>query len=441
VRNPTPGVVPASSNRAGAAKSCAVPARFRSSAKSAGMNPAARSKWRNPMRFTLSLLALVCLASIAVADDLRTLDNKVITGKVVTVDDKEVAIKTADGSVVTTRLDDVIALDLRPINGVSAGTTYTAIHLIDDTALLCEKVVIKGKTVYAKLLSGQDIAIPLASVASILRGAEDPNLKKAWSTLLTNKVKRDRVVLYRGGEINDLQGTIGDADADGKKIRFHTAEGDSLDVAIANLQGMIFYRPDGGGGANPICMVYDTVGNALAATKVASDGTKVVIVTTIDNVKIECDTSAIARFDYNMGKLAFLSDLVPTKVVESSGVGLIVTHRKDVNLDGEPIVLDRPYAKGLSLHSHTELEYDLKGKYKKFTAVLGVDSRIGSDSQPKVTIEVDGRAAFSEVITAKTVVPVSIDVSKANTIRIIVTSRNFLDLHDHVTIANPKLTQ
>src|SRR5262249_49856287 len=107
----------------------------------------------------------------------------------------------------------------------------------------------------------------------------------------------------------------------------------------------------------------------------------------------------------------------------------------------DPIVLDRQYAKGLSLHAHTELEYDLKGKYKKFSAVLGVDPRVGAESQARVTIEVDGRTMFSEVITAKAVVPVNLDVTKAATLRIVVASRNFLDLHDHVTIANPKVTQ
>jgi len=389
----------------------------------------------------VSLVGLLGLASVAGADDLRTLDNKTTSGTVVAVDDKEVALKLPDGNVVTTPLDEVIALDLRPIKGVPPGTSYIDIRLVDDTALLCEKYAIKGKTIEATLLTGQDVALPLASVASILRGAEDGNLKKAWNALMADKVKRDRVVLYKGGEVNDVQGTIGDADAAGSKIGFRTADGGSLNVPIANLQGMIFYRPDGGGGGNPICMVYDTVGNAFAAAKVAVDDNKVVIVTTMPNVKIQCAASSIARFDYNMGKLAFLSDMVPTKVVEDSAVGLIVAHRKDVNLDGEPIVLDRQYAKGLSLHAHTELEYDLKGKYKKFTAVLGVDPRVGSDSQPKVTIEVDGRAAFSEVITAKAVVPVSIDVTKAQSIRIIVTSRNFLDLHDHVTIASPKVTQ
>ncbi len=398
------------------------------------------------MPWCRSLVVLAFTVALAAADDLRTLDNRMISGTVVQMSDKEIAIKTADG-IVKTHLEDVLALDLRPIAGVPAQTSYSDIRLVDDTTLMCGSYAIKGKTVETTLLSGQRISLPLASVVSILRGAEDAKLRRAFSALTGNKVKRDRVVIYKGGEVNDLAGTLGDADAEGKKIKFRPVDGSELDVPIANLQGMIFYRPAGGsdggvGGAEPICMVYDTVGNALAATKITSDGTKVTIDTTIPKVKLEYEAATIARFDFNMGKLTWLSDLVPTKVLEKSAVGLVVAYRKDVNLDGEPIVLDRSYAKGLSMHAHTELEYDLKAKYKKFTAVLGVDTRVGTDSQPKVVIEVDGRTSvFSEVINAKAVVPVSLDVTGANTIRIIVMSRNFLDLHDHVTLANPKVTQ
>jgi hypothetical protein len=393
------------------------------------------------MALLRSIVMLVLLPpALASADVLRTLDNKTITGTLASANDKEVSIKTADGTVAVP-LDNVIGLDLRPVKGVPTGTSYVDIRLIDDTALLCGKLAIKGKTIDATLLSGQAISLPLASVASILRGAEDPKLKKIWDALVANKVKRDRVVLYKGGQVNDLEGTFGDADADGLRIKFRTPTGENLDVLVANLQGMIFYRPEAAAGANPICMVYDTTGNALAATKVVADSAKVTIVTTIPHLSIQCDAATIARFDYNMGKLSFLSDLVPSKVVEKSGVGLIVAYRKDVNLDGDPIVLDRQYPKGLSVHAYTELEYDLKGKFKKFSAVLGVDTRVGSDSQPKVSIVVDGKTAFAEVITAKKLVPVEIDVSKANTLRIVVSSNNFLDLHDHVTIANPKVTQ
>jgi hypothetical protein len=384
-----------------------------------------------------TLLALLVLTPFTFADDLRTLDNKTVSGKVISIDDKEVGLETSDG-VVKVPLDNVLALDFsRPIKKPAA---YAEVRLVDDTVLLVKSAEIKGKMVEMALHSGQQLKVPLASVVSILKGAEDAKLRKAFEGLMAEKVKRDWVVRYANDQVNALDGTLGSADAKGEKIAFKTADGEDLQVPLARLRGMIFYR-EPAANLQAVCMVYDTDGNAIVANKVVGKGEKLVVTTTIPDVTVELPEASIAKFDYNMGKLAFLSDMVPTKVVEDSAVGLIVTHRKDVNLDGDPIVLDRPYGKGLSLHAHTELEYDLKGKYKKFSAVLGVDPRVGSDSQAKVTIEVDGRTRFSEVVTAKAVVPVNIDVTKASSIRIIVTSRNSLDLYDHVTIANPKVTQ
>jgi NPCBM/NEW2 domain-containing protein len=73
--------------------------------------------------------------------------------------------------------------------------------------------------------------------------------------------------------------------------------------------------------------------------------------------------------------------------------------------------------------------------------VVGVDPSEGEGSKATLTVEVDGRTKFSEVITVDKTVDLNIDVTKGKTIKIIVTSSNFLDLHDHVTIANPKVTQ
>jgi hypothetical protein len=401
------------------------------------------------MPFVRSFLAVLALTCSVHADVLRTLDNKSIEGTVVSVNDREVSIKDKEGKVVAVPLENVIALDIRPVKGVPGGTSFTDIRLVDDTALVCASYAIKGKTVEATLLSGQAIKIPLASVVSILRGAQDGELKKKWDDLTAQSVKRDRVVLYTGGEVNALEGTIIEADADGAKIAFRPVDGIAMSVSIGKLQGLIFYREAVAAGPKPVCLVYDVVGNAVAAVKVVAEregegegqGDRIKITTTIPGVTIECAAASIARFDYNMGKLAFLSDMVPSKVIEKSAVGLIVAYRRDVNLDGEPIVLDRSYAKGLSLHAYTELEFDLKGRFKHFTAVLGVDPRSGSESQAKVTIEVDGRILFSDKITAANVVPVNLDITKGNTLRIVVSSYNLLDLHDHVTIANPKVTQ
>jgi hypothetical protein len=391
------------------------------------------------MRLVGSLLVFAAAASVAWADDLLTLDNKIITGTLVGVNDKEVAIKQADGSTVKTTLENVIALNLRTVKGVPFGETYSDIRLIDDTTLLCKSFTIKGKKVEITLRSGQTVTVPLASVVSILRGAQDAKVKNAWDKL--DKVKYDRVVLYQDGSFNTLEGTLGEADADGTTIKFTTG-GATIPTKISNLRGLIFYRPEAPP-VNPVCIIYDLEGTALAATKVSlTEAGKLAIVTTIPDVTVTLDKERVAKFDYNMGKLTFLSDLEPSKVMEKSAAGLIVAHQKNANLDGDPIIFEgKEYKKGLSMHAHTEVEYDLKGKYKTFTAVVGVDPRTGADSQAKLTIEVDGRTKYSEVYTVKRLETIKLDITGATTIRFIVTSRNFLDLYDHVTLANPKVTQ
>jgi hypothetical protein len=387
------------------------------------------------------ILGLVLLvASPTLADELRTLDGKAISGSLVSLDNKEIVFKANDGGTSNHPLDTVLGLELKPIVGLG-GKAYTEIRLVDDTVLRCKEATLKDKDVAVVLTSGQAFKVPLASVVTLLKGAEDAKVRRAFDTLVNSAGKRDRLVTVFGDTVNDLEGTFGEVDAKGETITFKSADGDDLKPLLTKVRGMIYYR-ETPANLQPICMVYDIDGSAIVANKVAIKGDKLTLSTTIPGVTLTLAQADIARFDYNMGKLTFLSDLTPTKVVEESAVGLIVTHRKDLNLDGEPLKLGgQTYKKGLSLHAHTELEYDLKGKYKKFSAVLGVDPREGTDSKATVTIEVDGRSKFSQVITEQKNEELNIDVTKAKTIRIIVTSSNFLDLHDHVTIANPKVTQ
>jgi hypothetical protein len=145
-----------------------------------------------------------------------------------------------------------------------------------------------------------------------------------------------------------------------------------------------------------------------------------------------------------MGKLTYLSALTPSKVVEKSGVGLPIAYRKDKNLDGEPIVLgDKAFPKGLSMHAYTQLEYNLGGKYKEFKAFLAVDPRVGSESKARVTIEADNQQLHSEEVTTATPLrQLTLTLpKKAGRLRITVSSSNILDLHDHVTLADAKVSQ
>jgi NPCBM/NEW2 domain-containing protein len=206
------------------------------------------------------------------------------------------------------------------------------------------------------------------------------------------------------------------------------------------VQGLSYWRPDPPA-ETPICKVLDVDGNALHAAKLAYAGDTLTIQTPF-GAKVPLKIDQVAKLDFNFGRLTYLSDLDPAKVVEKSGIGLVVRYRKDLNLDGEPIMLDgKQHTKGLSMHAHTELEYNLGGKYKDLKGTLGIDPRIAADSQAVVAVWCDGEKRFSEVITGKEQKQVNLNVKDVQTLKIVVASRNFLDLHDHVTFAEARVSQ
>lgn len=386
-------------------------------------------------------LPFVCFCLLAAplgssADELRTLGGKTLVGTLVKVGDQEIVLKT-DAGMTATPLSQVLALDIRPGKGLPAGTKYAAVQLLDETVLYCDKVEYLGKEVGLTLVSGAQVKLPMNFVVWVLQGAQDAAVKKKFDEVVARKIRRDRVLILRDGELNPLEGTLGEIDPKAGTIRFDR-EGVVIPAVLNNLAGMIFFRTEAPT-ETPICKVHDVQGNALAAVKLAFTGSEYVVTTSF-GAKVNLAQEMVSRLDFNLGKLTFLSDLDPLKVVERSGIGLITRYRKDANLDGEPIQLDRTYTKGLSLHAHTELEYQLGGKYKQFKAVLGVDLRTGADSQALVTIWCDGEKRFSEKVSGKAR-PLALDVRDVNVLKIVVGARNFLDLHDHATLADARVTQ
>jgi hypothetical protein len=296
------------------------------------------------------LVFLVCVSLVRAAE-IRTLSGQVIKGDLVRVNDKEIVLRTDTGEVATP-LAQVLLLDLKkPVSGPPKEGEYTDVRLLDDTLLHCGKVVLKKGDVELTLLNGKSLTVPQKKLSWILRDAQDADLQKKWGEVLAQKSKRDRVVALRAGGLNPIEGTLGDADDRGETIRFRLESGKTIDAKLDSLKGLIFYQepPE----TASVCQVIDTQGDVWVASKVDFDA-KGFRVTTPAGLTVTLEEKLLAKLDYNMGKLTYLSDLTPVKVTERSLSGLVTHYRRDVNLDGEPIVLDnRSYGKGLSLHAHT----------------------------------------------------------------------------------------
>jgi hypothetical protein len=340
-----------------------------------------------------ALLALLLAAPTAPAAELRTLQGEKVTGELVGVSGQEVVL-LRDGQRVATPLAQVLQVDCNPA-GKPATDSFTDVELTDGSLLHCASFAVKGKEVVLKLLAGPEVRVSLDAVSNVLTEAQDEKHRKEWTERLADRraklKRRDVLAVRKGGVLNALEGTLGEGnDADGT-IEFSIGS-KARAVPLAGVAGLVFER-----GVNPaappvICKVSDTAHDLIESSAVSATATGVTV-TTPAGAKIELTPDRLVRLDFSGGKLTWLSDLEPTRVSESFLDNNPFHYKRDHNLEDGPIRLDNvTYPRGLSLHATTELEYDLKGDYREFKAVAGIDDLIGGLPGPVVLrIEGDGK--------------------------------------------------
>jgi NPCBM/NEW2 domain len=391
------------------------------------------------LRTSLALI-FFCVASITSADELRILSGKNVTGALKSIDADSIVLTTNDGPI-STPLSQVLALDLRPIQQ-PMDAKYIEVRLLDDSVLALREISYSAKEAQLTLLSGATFKLPLTAVVSVLKDAHDAGLRKQFQNLAKTKVRSDRILVYKDGELNTLDGTLGDVDADGKAIEFKREGSAPIKARFDALQGMTFLRTEVPT-ESAICKVLDQEGSTLTATKLAFDGTTLTIDTPF-GVKVPLKSEALARLDFNIGRLIYLSDLEPAKLSESVFFGGFPAYRKDVNQDGRPIVLlDRAFAKGITLEGAAVVEYNLNGKYKDFKAFVGADTRTAEGALGKTTVTVwcDGTKRATEVVAPTELRPIAINVKDVATLRIVVEGPNFTGLSSYVTLADARVSQ
>ncbi len=390
-------------------------------------------------RFGIMVLVLFLMAAFIQADEIRTLTGKTITGSVEKITDKEILLKTPAGPV-TTSMAQVLELSLRAGRSQPTEPQYIEVQLLDDSLLRCTKVVFGAKEATLTLTSGVSLKVPLAAFFTVLREANNENIRAQFSKLLKMKTNRDRIFISRMGDLNPIEGTLSDIDEAKQTIKFKRTEGD-IEPELEKLHGLQFVRTQTAA-ETAMCKIIDTDGNQLVASKLMCDGTQFNL-TTPYGAKLALDMKWVAKVDFNFGKFTYLSDL-DAKMPVSMFLGGFNPMRKDANLDGLPLILqDKKYDKGLSMYSGTELEYNLAGKYKEFKAVVGADSRIAEEGQGKVTVSVycDRKRVLTQEVSTKAVVPIAVNVKDVESLRIVVSGSNFTNYSGHATLADAHVTQ
>jgi hypothetical protein len=144
------------------------------------------------------------------------------------------------------------------------------------------------------------------------------------------------------------------------------------------------------------------------------------------------------------GTTSFLSDLAYT--VTANGWGPVekdTSNGESAAGDGLPIRIGgQTFAKGLGVHALSDVRYVMGGNCSLFTASIGVDDEVGSNGSVIFQVFGDTTLLYQSPLQtgAGSAVPISVDVSGRNTLRLVVTDGGNTVHSDHADWANAQLT-
>src|SRR5262249_4479431 len=223
------------------------------------------------------LLLLLCPALISAAD-LSTLKGAKHSGDLVGLDENAVVIR-AGGSDVTTPVPEILQLVLKDAAATKLPAKYIDVELIDGTLFHCSAVALKGKKADLALTSGMRLSLDLTSISYILNEAQEEATRKEFGNILAERIKSDRYFVRKDSRLDGLEGTFGDAPADGKTIGFTLRDGEKQNLPLDRLAALLFNNRLEGNIPPTVCKVIDAGKNTIVAQKAVLKGKSLSILT------------------------------------------------------------------------------------------------------------------------------------------------------------------
>jgi len=110
---------------------------------------------------------------------------------------------------------------------------------------------------------------------------------------------------------------------------------------------------------------------------------------------IDIPVASISRLEVKNGRLIFLSDVQPSEARHVPYLDGAFPHRADRAVSGKPLKLGgKVYARGIGVHSRSELTYTLDGSYKTFAAVVGIDDAVAGAGSAVFRVFGDDKLLF-----------------------------------------------
>jgi hypothetical protein len=410
-----------------------------------------------------SLLLFAVIAAAAASGGeatIGTLDGRALKGEISAWTAAGLTFSNADGD---TKIPAGEVLEVRwsreAADGAGAGAMY--IEMIDGSRIAYAEVSIAKRqaTVTGGLLR-RPLRIPRDSIRLIELRPVTPFIASALEEIERKEIPGDALVVsQRESETMDyLPGVIGDVTAEQAGFDW---DGERVEVKRSKIAAMVFYQARQAVLPDTSCELSLTDGSRLAAREISLEG-KQLSVTTPAGARLDVSLEQLVRADFSSGKIAYLSDLTPSGVRWTPGLGVPKAElfaeknlpRRDVSFSGSPLSLVwndnaarsrrdvRTYAKGLALRSRTEVTYRLPQGMKRFSATAGLDPESRGGGHLLLLIRGDERVLWEGPIDgAQPPVEIDVELGAARRLHLVVDYGEHLDFGDRLHLVEARVTK
>lgn len=391
-----------------------------------------------------SLLAAAALVA-SPNFEIRTADGQTASGALVEFSKGGIVLANDDGP---SKFAASQVIGLAPVAAPAPPSDKPTVwvELADGTSLRALSFAVKQDLATISLAGGGAAQLSTRALASVRFKSQSADQQAQWQEILAHDRNGDLLVIRKKGTLDYLTGAVGDTTED--SFRF-TLDGDTLNVKLSKLEGVIYHHPAALDLPAAFCKIVDASGSGLQVMSTSVVGEKLRVQTPA-GLELDLNQDQIAAIEF---KTRYLSDLAPESATWTPFIGqtpaltsLQTFYRPRLNLafDGGPLRLaGKTYAKGIALHSRSEVVFRLpSGKFTALQAVAGIDDRVRPEGNARLQVFGDDKLLWDGAVTgADDPQVIDVKLQGVRRLRILVDFGDDLDVADYVDFCEPRILE
>jgi hypothetical protein len=394
-----------------------------------------------------TLFVLAALSTTSPAVEAHTLSGEAVSGTVTQLSAEQITLETSQGPVVleVQRLTDVTPTVTAP---ETKPTPAVWLQLADGSLLLASEYTVAEGRARVVTLAGQTVDIPTGDITTVRLQPLTEALTAQWSRILEDAPESDLLVVSKDGSLDYHRGVLREVNP--ATVQFQL-DSDLLPVKRTKVFGLVYYHPRGRDLPAPLCRLIESDGSNWAVKTLRLDGENLTWTTPL-GLEVTRPLATLTRLDFSQGKIVYLSDLEPESVHWTPYLGdnpaipfrtEFNSPRRDTGLEGAPLELHgKTYAKGLALHSRTEMVFRLPGPFRRLQAQVGIDDTVRPRGNVHLVVRGDERVLFEATVTGtEPPQPLDLDLTGVRKLAILVDFGEDMDVADHLDLGEARIVK